>query len=67
MKTKPVEITYTEAFEELNRLVLEMERGEIAVDVLSEKVARAGLLIKICKAKLTETEASVSALLKELE
>jgi len=59
--------TYTEAFEELQQIVEEIENGEISVDVLSEKVNRAALLIKICKSKLTSTEEEVSKILKELE
>lgn len=60
-------ITYTQAFEELQEIVSEIEQGEISVDILSEKVKRAAELIKICKAKLTETEEDVSKILKELE
>ena len=61
------EPNYTEAFEELQEIVLEIEQGEISVDQLSEKVKRAAILIKICKAKLTTTEEDVARILKELE
>jgi len=64
MKDKP---NYTEAFEELQEIVSEIEEGEISVDELSEKIKRAAQLIKICKAKLTSTEEDVSKILKELE
>ncbi len=60
-------ITYTEAFEELQALVNEIETGEISVDQLSEKVKRAAFLIKICKQKLISTEEDVNKILKELE
>lgn len=60
-------ISYTEAFEELQQLVEEIESGEISVDELSEKVKRATELIKICKTKLTSTEEDVNKILKELE
>lgn len=60
-------ITYTDAFEELQTIVTEIEEGEISVDELSEKVKRAADLIRICKAKLTSTEESVNQILKELE
>jgi exodeoxyribonuclease VII small subunit len=59
--------TYTEAYEELQQIVSEIEGGEISVDELSEKVKRAALLIKICRNKLTTTEEDVSLILKELE
>jgi exodeoxyribonuclease VII small subunit len=58
---------YTEAFEELQNIVTEIEQGEISVDELSEKVKRAALLIKICKAKLSTTEEDVNVILKELD
>jgi exodeoxyribonuclease VII small subunit len=58
---------YTEAFDELQEIVSEIEEGTITVDVLAEKVKRAGELIRICKEKLTSTEKDVHAILKELE
>ncbi len=61
------ELNYTNAFEELQAIVTEIEQGEITVDELSEKVKRAALLIKICKQKLTTTEEDVNKILKELE
>ena len=59
--------TYTEAFDELQLLVQEMENGEISVDELAIKVKRATELIAFCKQKLTSTEQDVEAILKELE
>jgi exodeoxyribonuclease VII small subunit len=52
--------------EELQTIVAEIENGEISVDELSEKVKRATILIKICKAKLTTTEEDVAKILKDL-
>jgi exodeoxyribonuclease VII small subunit len=57
---------YSQAFEELQVIVNEIETGEISVDELSEKVKRAAQLIKFCKAKLTSTEEDVNNILKEL-
>ncbi|MDR1340248.1 MAG: exodeoxyribonuclease VII small subunit [Prevotellaceae bacterium] len=59
-------LSYTTAFEELQRIVSEIEKGEISVDELSEKVKRAAQLIKMCKAKLIETEEDVNKILQEL-
>jgi exodeoxyribonuclease VII small subunit len=64
MKNHP---NYTEAFEELQEIVSEIEKGEISVDELAERVKRAALLIRICKDKLTMTEGNVNQILKELE
>lgn len=60
-------LNYTDAFEELQSIVSEMEEGEISVDLLSEKVKRAAFLINICKKKLADTEGDVNQILKELE
>jgi exodeoxyribonuclease VII small subunit len=61
------EIKYTEAFEELQQIVADIEDGEISVDELSVKVKRASELIKVCKTKLISTEEDVNQILKELE
>jgi exodeoxyribonuclease VII small subunit len=61
------QINYTEAFDELQQIVGDIEEGEITVDELSIKVKRASELIKICKNKLTSTEEDVNQILKELE
>jgi exodeoxyribonuclease VII small subunit len=58
---------YTEAFEELQQIVADIEDGEISVDELSVKVKRASELIKICKEKLTATDSDVSKILEDLE
>jgi len=61
------EPSYTEAFDELQLIVSELEQGGISVDQLLQKVQRAALLIRICKKKLTTTEEDVNQILKELE
>jgi exodeoxyribonuclease VII small subunit len=58
---------YTAAFAELQQIVSEIEQGEISVDLLSEKVKRAALLIQFCKTKLQTTEEDVNAILKDLD
>ena len=60
-------VNYTEAFQELQQIVSEIEKGEISVDELSEKVKKAAQLIKICKLKLATTEEDVNKILKELD
>ncbi|MDR2763543.1 MAG: exodeoxyribonuclease VII small subunit [Tannerella sp.] len=61
------ETTYTEAFEELKRIVSDVDRKEIPIDELAEKVRRAAQLVKICKSKLDSTEEDVNRILKELD
>ncbi|HNY59478.1 MAG: exodeoxyribonuclease VII small subunit [Bacteroidales bacterium] len=61
------QLTYIEAFEELQQIVNDIEEGETGIDQLSEKVKRAAELIKICKNKLISTEKDVNKILDELE
>ncbi|MCU0430969.1 MAG: exodeoxyribonuclease VII small subunit [Cytophagaceae bacterium] len=60
-------ISYTEAYEELKKIVQEMEEGKISVDELSEKVKRATMLIGICKEKLHATEQDIQEIMKDLD
>jgi exodeoxyribonuclease VII small subunit len=59
--------TYNEAVEKLRVIVDEIERGELDVDVLSEKVKEAMRLIKLCKDKLFKTDEEVKKILEELD
>ena len=59
-------ITYTEAFEQLQNIVKQMENADISVDDLSENIKTATKLIKICKDKLTKTEEEVNRTISEL-
>lgn len=65
--SKDKELLYTDAFEELQQIVQDIESGEISVDELSEKVKRATVLIAVCKEKLFQTENNVQQILKDLE
>ena len=58
---------YADAFEELQRIVSEIEEGQISVDELSDKVKRAAHLITICKTKLSTTEEDVNRILQDLD
>jgi exodeoxyribonuclease VII small subunit len=58
------EQSYSQAIEELENIVMEIENEDISVDELSEKVKRAAELIRICKAVLYKTEEEVNAVLK---
>ncbi len=60
------EQNYTQAIEELENIVTEIENEDISVDELSAKVKRAAELIRICKAVLYKTEEEVNAVLKEM-
>ncbi len=60
-------MNYTQAIEELEQIVQEIENAEISVDALSEKVKRASELIRFCRKTLNSTENEVQNVLKELK
>ena len=60
-------ISYTEAFEELQQIVQELESSEINVDELSKKIKRANSLLKICQDKLSKVEEDVNEIIEELK
>lgn len=59
--------SYSLAFEELQRIVSEMERGDVGIDELAVNVKRASELIQFCRNKLKTTELDVAEILKQLE
>lgn len=61
------EESYKEAIEKLRRIVAEIDRDELDVDLLSEKVKEASRLIKLCKEKLYKVDADVRNVLEELD
>ena len=60
-------ISYTEALAELQQIVREMENADIPVDELSDKIKRCTVLIKLCKDKLTKTEAEIAKIMEKEE
>ena len=60
-------ISYTEAYKELQEIVSEMENSEINIDELDTRIKRASKLLKICKDKLFKTEKNVQQILEEIK
>lgn len=61
------EESYNEAIEKLRRIVAEIDKDELDVDLLSEKVKEASRLIKLCKEKLYKVDVDVRNVLEELD
>lgn len=59
--------SYNDAVEKLRLIVSEIERGDLDVDLLSEKVAEASRLVKFCKEKLLKADEEVKKILESLE
>ncbi|RKY38413.1 MAG: exodeoxyribonuclease VII small subunit [Candidatus Omnitrophota bacterium] len=61
------EIKYSQAIEELNQILGDLETEKIDVDEVSLKVKRAIELIKFCKEKIKRTEWEVKRVIEEFE
>lgn len=62
MQKKP---SYEEAMSRLEKIVQNMEDGNLDLDTLTLQLREAKSLIKICKDKLTKTDAEINEILKE--
>ena len=60
-------LNYKQAIEELEKIVGEIENGEIDIDMLAEKVKRATFLSQFCKNKLKSTQEELEKLFKIIE
>lgn len=59
------DIKYEEAMSQLEKIVNQMERNELDIDMLGEKLKEAQRLAKLCKAKLTMTNEEIQKILNE--
>ncbi|MBQ9092541.1 MAG: exodeoxyribonuclease VII small subunit [Prevotella sp.] len=57
------EMKYEEAVAELERVVTQMESGQMDLDAVAEKLKKAQKLIKYCKERLTETDGEIQKIL----
>lgn len=60
-------VTYKEAYEEIERLISNIESNEYDVDQLTEVVKKVNGLILICKDKLRTTEKEIEKIISEIE
>jgi len=61
-------ITYTEAVAELENILVELENNsEVNMDVISEKVKRAAVLMELCKKQLHELDRELEKMLEQLD
>ena len=59
------EMKYETAMNQLQSIADKMENGELDIDSLCEQLNTAQKLIKLCKDKLTKTDAEIKAVLDE--
>ena len=55
---------YSDAINEIEQIVAEIESNELDIDELTEKIKRVSELLKFCKAKLRDTEEEVQKIMK---
>lgn len=60
------EFSFNQAVNEIEKILEEIETGEMDVDRLSVEVKRASELIRQCQKKLKSTEEEINAIFKDL-
>jgi exodeoxyribonuclease VII small subunit len=60
------EIGYEMAMAELEEILNAVEEGDVGLDDLGGKVARAATLIRACQTRIKSTEMTVHAILEQL-
>jgi exodeoxyribonuclease VII small subunit len=60
-------IGYADAVVELSAILDELERDDLDVDVLGERVRRASELIKLCRGRIADAQADVDRIVADLE
>lgn len=58
-------ISYSDAVAEIESILEKIEEGSLDVDALTEKVGRVTELLKICRDRLSLTEAQIDKILGE--
>ena len=61
------EETYTQAFERLQKIVSQIESGELVIDQLADMIKEANKLIAFCNDKLTKADQEIKKLSQEKE
>ena len=61
------EMTYKEALGRIREIVAEIERGDLDVDLLSDRVKEASRLLRFCDDKLRRVDADVRKALEAMD
>jgi exodeoxyribonuclease VII small subunit len=60
------EFSFNDAVKDIEKILQNIEKGELDVDKLSDEVKRASDLIKQCQKKLRSTEDEINSIFKDL-
>lgn len=61
------ELTYSQAIEQLDLILRDLENGQVEVDELMNKATKAMELLKFCNSKLKKVENDLDKLLVEMD
>ena len=61
------DLTYARAMAELEDILAELERDDVDIDHLTERVARAAALIEFCRSRIEAARVDVTRLVEGLE
>jgi len=61
------QLSYADAMEELEAILVDLERDDVDIDHLTERVARAATLIEFCRARIETARLDVTRLVEGLE
>lgn len=64
--TEEADVAYSEAIDELETILEEIEDEEVDLDDLAVKVERASKLVHICRDKIDDTEMQVQSIIEDL-
>ena len=61
------DLAYTEAVDELERILAELEGDQVDIDVLGNQVRRAAELIRLCRRRVAAARMEVEQVVTDLE
>ena len=61
-----IDISYAKAIKQIEEILAKIENEELDVDELTANVKKAADLLKMCKAKLHDTEKEIQKILDEI-
>jgi exodeoxyribonuclease VII small subunit len=65
--TEPVAVGYSAALDELEAILAELERADVDVDVLAERVQRAAELIAFCRQRIAGAKVQIERVVADLD
>lgn len=65
-QTPAESLGYAEALEELESILAELERPDVDVDVLAERVERASMLIRLCRDRIGNARLQIDSVVDGL-